>query len=221
MLKVRICIPFYLNFDGAKSGLRELKKHGKRIDTWIYEYAGIEWHAEPRRGTYPRGRVRNSLVELTHLAAHRNSFIVGQTETYDFFLFIDSDIIWSIDDAVRLVRHDLDVCGGPYPGHVDETVFQAGYWSEPGVIRQRLSASITEITRVDFIATGFLCIKKTVFENLEYPWFRHPLIAYDGRLEELGEDYGFCMLCNNKYPIYADCGIRLKHLPLPPVDWRF
>ncbi len=221
MTTVKICIPFYWDFETAKSGLRELKAGGKKVSQWVYDYQGYRWVIEPRRGCFPKGEVSNSLVfgdkTITHLAQFRNSFIKKDVDGFDYFLFIDSDIQWSIVDALRLLGHDKDIVGGAYSGHVNSKTYQAGKWKQVGIIDELLSTANNGLLKVDFIGAGMLLCKNKIFKPTEYPWFHHAKIEINGHTEEIGEDYSFCL----GREVWCDCGLELKHRDLPEPDWNF
>jgi hypothetical protein len=107
-------------------------------------------------------------------------------------LFIDSDIHFNPQDVLALMALDKDVIGGPYPkksinwgniayaarkhtelepreleGLVGEYVFN--------VVKGTQQFSVTEPLQVLEIGTGFMMIKRNVFEKLEksYPQLRY------------------------------------------------
>lgn len=64
---------------------------------------------------------------------------------------------------------------------------------------------------------GCLLIKKEVFENLPFPWFRYPIIHkyYKGKkhTQMVMEDVGFSMLVKEHgYKIFMDCDVKADHL---------
>lgn len=108
-------------------------------------------------------------------------------------LFIDSDIIWSPNDIVTLIRNDKDVIGGIYPkkkyhfndihqalSHVqtaknidalknipDERIFESKllkYNFNPIHSSEQIQSPILEVRD---IATGFLMIKRNVIEKMQ------------------------------------------------------
>lgn len=89
MKKIRICIPFYQDFEPAKSFYRDL---------------GIE--VTPRQGTYI-WQIRNHLVGD------------GQHKPVDVdgFVFIDSDVSGEPQNLVNLLTAGKDIVGGCYKQH--------------------------------------------------------------------------------------------------------
>jgi len=219
MKRVKICLPFYWDFETAKSGLRELKEKGIELDQWIYQYENIIWMVDPAKGHFPQQDGRNYLI--TNLAHLRNNFI--KVEEYDYFLFIDSDIEWHIDDAVRLINHDKEIIGAPYVSHYEKDEFLCGKWLEPGTMGDRLPMGSKGLNKVDYTSAGMLLVKNEVFTPEDYPWFRSYIVINpkNGLKFQVGEDIGFCLGQTGKRDIWVDCDIELKHRDFPEVDWSF
>jgi len=214
-MKIKICIPFYNNFEGAKSGLRELITVSKKIDDWTYKFNGHTFVIEPRRGTYVHGDVSNHLV-TDDIAQVRNDYITGD---YDLYFFIDSDVTWHFNSMLKLIEANKPIIFGPYPGHVKPELYQCGTWTTPGIYDRRFPVNTTGLKTVDWASTGFVCIEKGVFEKLEFPWFRHQMVEVGEGQREVGEDIGFCMLASEHYKIWVDFDIKLGHLKQPEIDW--
>lgn len=140
-------------------------------------------------------------------------------------LFVDSDIGFRSEDVARIVSHDEMVVGGMYPLKQDAP---AVAWcgngsSDNGGVAPVLPNGLCEIK---YIGTGFLCIRRDVFEVLrkhpdvkvysqDFPphrtevafWFQH---VSRGRF--LTEDWNFCQMCQDvDIPIFADSRVVLRH----------
>jgi len=215
-MKIKICIPFYQDFEGAKSGLREMVAISNCIGDRLYKYNGHTFFIEPAQGTYVHGDTSNLLV-TDNIAQVRNDYITGD---YDLYFFIDSDIIWEFEDMLRLIDCNKSIIFGTYIGHVNKEVYQCGMYGETsGVYKMRFPIRTTGQKKVDWAGMGFACIEKKVFEKLEFPWFRHQMVKFGNGQREVGEDVGFCMLAAEHYNIWVDFDIKLKHRERPPVDW--
>lgn len=121
-------------------------------------------------------------------------------------IFIDSDHAWSLEAIMRLLKADADVVGGAYPTkNAWERYSVVVYTDEKGIPETRPDGLI----RAQKVPTGFMKIKRTVFERLKkaYPdnWYWEgggdggsPRKMYDyfGHLTlnhvKLGEDVSFC-----------------------------
>lgn len=123
-------------------------------------------------------------------------------------VFIDGDIIWRAEDVVRLIAHDVPVIAGLYPKkkYPIEFVVHPAYTADGKMNRNQRTGAV----QVANVGTGFLCIKREVFEQLAasgmvdkiermdgisaavlqhlYDYF--PVFVDHGVL--LSEDYGFC-----------------------------
>lgn len=90
-------------------------------------------------------------------------------------LQIDCDLIFSWQHVARIASHDVDVVGGFYPKK-QEGPLEWVINTYPGPTRDRDDF----LKRVSYIGTGFMCVRRSVFERMlhAYPW-----ITY-------GADYG-------------------------------
>ena len=218
MINVKICIPFYQDFEPAKSGLREIKSRCEPISCWVYQYDDYMFTIEPRQGTYPNGEVRNSYFG-SNIAEVRNQFIKDQ---FDKYVFIDSDIIWTFDNLLKLLSHNNDIALAPYYGHSKDKIYMCGAWDRPGINHTHASIYSTGKRVVDWAGLGFIAISKEVFDTIEKPYFYCPMLTNEKKERmQLGEDMGFCINVMNKYTIMCDFDIMIKHKPRPVIDWSF
>lgn len=121
-------------------------------------------------------------------------------------IFIDSDHAWSLEAIMRLIKADADVVGGAYPTKNNwEHYSVVVYTDEKGIPETRDDGLI----RAQKVPTGFMKIKREVFERLKkaYPenWYWEgggdggsPRKMYDyfGHMTlnhiKMGEDISFC-----------------------------
>lgn len=136
-----------------------------------------------------------------------------------YLLFIDSDILFSPADIIRLRSNDKPICGGvyfkkkiPYAPVSNRTLEQHGH-----------------MHKMQETGTGFLMIHREVFEKIMkeepefyykndsdeaegddyYDFFRVGVV--DGRY--LSEDYYFCHLARKHgYDIWLDTSIYVRHV---------
>jgi len=141
-------------------------------------------------------------------------------------LFLDSDLVFSLEQIKRVLSHDEDIVGGFYPKKKDgapELVFNPTIPPTPMDSRR--------LTEVRYMGTGFLCISKKVFEKMiselgdeiifkldgkEKVGFDFwPVGVYkfsDGTRRYLSEDWYFCQRAIDLgFKVYGDNGILLKH----------
>jgi len=140
-----------------------------------------------------------------------------QTE-YDYLLFIDSDIIYTPQDIIKLRNNEKPICGGVY--------FKKKLPYSP--VCNRSMEQHDHMHKMMETGTGFLMIHREVFESIMkaepehfykndsdeesgdyYDFFRVGVV--DGRY--LSEDYYFCHLARKHgYDIWLDTSIYVKHI---------
>lgn len=109
-------------------------------------------------------------------------------------LQIDCDLIFSPQHVQRILSHDQDVVGGFYPKK-QEGPLEWVINTFPGPIEKRADG----LHKVAYIGTGFLCVKRRVFERMIESY---PYIAF-------GADYGKREVLHDFWPMSpycADCG---------------
>lgn len=144
----------------------------------------------------------------------------------DQLLFIDSDLIFSIDHVRRVLDHPHDVVGGCYPkkkaGEVEwvlNLLDEGGTVADPGGLQ-----------RVKYVGTGFMKVRRSVFDTLspkcqqyandnwphrkERDFWKVGVYNFkDGTSRYLSEDWYFCQDwgdCGGK--VFADTATVLKHI---------
>lgn len=156
------------------------------------------------------------------------------TETADdVFLMLDDDIIFSPEDAERIVTlcregHDI-ICAG-YPVRDGGHIALRGYGREPFSFAPGLPP-----VEIKWASTGFLAVHRRVLDALiptlplchgAQPWSFWPLFDFKTVEDEaagghnyLSEDWNFCdMAINAGFKVWLDPSIRLKHLGLVPIS---
>lgn len=120
-------------------------------------------------------------------------------------LMIDDDLAWSADLPQRLLAMDVDIVGVPYRKKMAKDV---KYTLSHGT-QVRRHADHKNMIIVDGLATGFMMVRRNVFEKMMidtpkvqrspgheiYMFFRHEIMrdpTQDNRLCLIGEDYTFC-----------------------------
>lgn len=142
-------------------------------------------------------------------------------------LFIDTDLVFSGEQIQRLLEHDVDIVGGFYPKKQEgpiEWVCNACLPPQP-VLPNGLQ-------EVRYMGTGFLLVKRTVFElmidrlgrNIGYKpdhrdrrehdfWAVGPYHYPDGSCRYLSEDWMFCQRALDLgFTVWGDTRVVLKHV---------
>jgi hypothetical protein len=135
-------------------------------------------------------------------------------------MFVDADIKFNPTDVVKLLTHDKDIVGGIYP---QKTL-------PPKMVVNTIDNGKREgnLIEVGTIVSGFMLIKRTVFEKLieegatpyndqmelinnnQYDFFQ---CTIDSRGRYLTEDWSFCRRWRQVGgEVWADLDIALEHV---------
>jgi len=141
--------------------------------------------------------------------------------TYDKLLWIDSDIAFTPDDAMTLIKSDKDIISGAYllaSGEVTAYKKLLG----PGYTFEQVK-EMTEPIKIGGCGFGFLAVKSGVFESLSRPWFQSAMIKTDDEYEfpMMGEDLSWCKrVADLGYDIWFDPTVRVTHHKMMKLTWE-
>ena len=158
-------------------------------------------------------------------------------------IFIDADIMFDANDVMLLLKGNKDISGGSYPKKaLSNNIIKTNTLKDTIAKCVNYTSIITKpLTTVDekgfiesdYIATGFMMIKREVFFELikTYPEIRYKndinaykKFTYNNYFYDffqskvinekyVSEDYGFCKLwTNNGGKIYTNLYIKLNHI---------
>lgn len=216
-VNVIICTPGHSVMTGyIKSLLATIQEFNKLGITWAFsqEYSS---HVGDAREMTLNGDNHNIISEVRPFK--------GQI-TYDKLLWIDSDIMWEPEQALKLYESDKDIVSGAYLLATGEVTaypksLKGGYTYEDVL-------KMEEPIEVSAIGFGFVCVKQGVFESLKRPWFQSVLVAWDD--EETGESFPFAMMgedmswCENVkragFTIWLDPSIKVIHHKVMKLTWE-
>ena len=134
---------------------------------------------------------------------------------FERMMFIDADIEFNAEDVAKLWNMDCDVAVGAYSMKRPDAVLSA--WKDGKLVE---ITDQTEPFEVDFAGTGFMMIKREVFEKMkpEVPKFENQKTAwafFQTPVEDetfLSEDYFFCKKFREMGgKIMCDPTIKLGH----------
>lgn len=173
------------------------------------------------------GQVMHSFGDSPNVGRSRNMLTHAflKSDCTDL-LFIDSDLIFNKAQIDRIVAHEEDVVGGIYCKKQEGPV-------QP-CINSMKGAELKEngLAQVAYIGTGFLRIRRAVFERMiaelgedlwynsdtkpehkEYCFWGMGVYKYkDGNRRWLSEDWFFCQRCMDLgIKVFADRRVVLKH----------
>lgn len=192
---LRVVIPFYQEFEAAKAGLRSMRDAGMEFDVSMNQ-GSLIYVARNRgiNGGKSQKRVQAPLPGYTH------------------FLFVDSDISFTVEEVKALLALKVPVSACPYLQHLNQEYYQSGELSILGQVLSQDKADTVGVQGRSFVGAGFLLVEAPVFMHLPYPWFHHRMVErYDYR-EQCGEDLGFCMsLREAGYQVLVDFNHPVAH----------
>lgn len=133
------------------------------------------------------------------------------------FLFIDSDIVCTVEDVEKIVElgKKYPVISFPYPYATkqESQYYVCGEWNRlVGNVGLKYSTQAKGCHAVAWCGAGFLYIRREVFQALEFPYFRPGVLEYGDNANLFGEDIGFCMELHKKnIPIYCSFDNPVGH----------
>jgi FkbM family methyltransferase len=189
--------------------------------------------SQPDKPGSIHGEVAHSFGDSPNVGRSRNMITRNFLESdCTDLLFIDSDIVFSIDHLKRILSHKEEVVGGMY--------FKKGQGKAEACLNTIHNPIVKSngLNQVNYIGTGFLRIKRIVFEKIIERWGDEIAYCPDGSLDLM--EYNFWNLAMhtfdnemieatpariamlvNKYhitPEQADKAIRTRWLS---EDWWF
>jgi len=190
----------------------------------MYELENVRFDLISLGGSSNVTSARNSSIHEMLIREHTEKF------KYDYFLFIDSDIVFTQLDVKKLLDHVVSgkecVSGVyfaksapffPVAGYYDINKIAGGF---PKVSKEIIISGKT--IEVDWAGLGFVIIKREVLDKIEYPWFEMFVVNLSPqeraggliiKKEILSEDITFFTKIKNLgYKIYLDTSVLLKHI---------
>ena len=197
----------YIHHDCEK-GLRELERRGVAVWRWPGVSAIDSAHCEYASGALHDG--------------------------FDSILFVDSDIQFLADDAIKLFDSPHGVISGVYP--IKRNRRFVVDW-KPGTKSVKFGKDAPPPFEVEATGGGFLRIKSAVLRRMidelklpscntpfgrgMWPFFLPMLVERPGYTHYMGEDWAFChRLKQIGEPLFADTSIRLWHIGDYPYGWE-
>jgi len=136
------------------------------------------------------------------------------------FMWIDSDIVFSPAQFMRLYKSDKDVVSGLYmmegrTGYCAWEKLDDMYYKVHGRYKNISVSDLkdkTDLIPVEYIGMGFVCTKASVFDKMDYPWFKLGTKQIGKSYEQTFEDFQFCKdLLNNGHKMYVDPNVIVGH----------
>ena len=142
---------------------------------------------------------------------------------FTHILYVDDDVVLPKDSLKNLLEHGLDAVFGYYARRSKKGIYE-GYvsvyksgessytnkFSEEEIRRERDAGN--HLVRIHGGGMGCALIKTSVFEQMDFPYFKY--IEYPGsKRNVLGEDLYFCnQLKYAEIPIFVDTRVGCGHV---------
>jgi len=151
---------------------------------------------------------------------------------YDYLLWIDSDIIFTFQHFIALLKRNLPIVAGMYQtadAHFYPVVLN---WDKEFFLKHGYFQFLTDDDirnqkdpiEVVYSGFGFFLTKYGVFETLEYPWFEPIKHSLSDTIKEFSsEDVSLCQKLREKgHKIFVDPTVVVGHLkPKIIIPQRF
>lgn len=174
--------------------------------------------------------------EGSNLIKQRNDLLWGNSDlrefddSIDMYLFIDSDVAFSIDDFEKIYSLNKPVVFGLYPyaegrGYDGYMVGGRYFYGFPGCTGEDLRIAQDDKRVYEgpnlWGGFGFCLIRKEVLQKIAYPWIEPRVIKtpdlYPRGAETVFDDVGFCLkLRDAGIPIVLDNRLNLQHVNRRP-----
>ena len=177
--KVFIAVPSYFHID----------PHFHRCLLLTYGWLA----SQPDSPESIHGEVAHTFGDSPHVGRSRNmltrQFLEGD---YTDLLFIDSDLVFSVDHVKRILSHEEEVVGGMY-------FKKCQGMAEPCLNSMREPiVKDNGLVQVAYIGTGFLRIKRCVFEEMIAKFGKEMAYCPDSSKDVI--EYSFWNLAMNTFP---------------------
>ena len=142
---------------------------------------------------------------------------------YDYMMWIDSDILFSVQQFQRLLDHKQDIVSGLYLMDGGKAYATVETWDEDLFKKNEAFHFMTpedvgrikrEKTLLPVVYTGFgfILVKKGVFESMRYPWFRPEFVDIKGCKDFTMEDVAWCREATRLgYKVNVDLEVVVGH----------
>jgi len=137
--------------------------------------------------------------------------------TYDWIVWIDSDIVWEPEVLERLMSHNLDVVSAIVPINAGGalSIMKLDAEGHPNQMTWKDFIMEDAPVEVDGVGFGMVAVRYGVFEGTSRPWFhirkaRIPAVPFT---VNYGEDYSACLnMKDSGFKIWVDPFARVEHI---------
>lgn len=139
---------------------------------------------------------------------NREHLVQGAIEANgDYLMFIDTDVTFPPESIAQLVHHNVDIVGGMYNLKQPEPMSTIKLWNDDRTAFAAANGEVipTELFQVAALPTGFMLIRLSCLEKMEFPYFPCEF--------GMGEDVAFCVNAQKAgIDVWCDPTIEIKHI---------
>lgn len=230
---IKFCTPFLNEWDihdcgdGTGYPLRNsnLLPIEKSFDA-LCRRAGID-HYEPGMVVeLPEFKFKWVRVRGTYIARSRNALVSGRICSkikqqpegeFTHWLFVDSDIEFTLDNVLSLLSEHKDIISGSYQERTHRDCYTAGEVQKNGYLEFEPMAGLQVTKKVMWTGGGFLLVRRKVFETVPYKWFDCLNWEYtdedgDNCIESWEEDVSFSVKARQAgFDVWLSRSVVVKH----------
>jgi hypothetical protein len=208
--KVCICIPTYVSIKA------ELFQQFIELIQWASRRPLTTITTIPNR---THNDARNWLATAGGGNANPNNL----TEQVDIIVWIDSDMVFTLEDITKLLSYEDDpFVAGWYVKTNNQNMptsnIMAARWDEDKFLKDghmdflqvdEVTNSKEELIECDYTGFGFVKMNTSVLKKMTYPYFTNKIVNIGGLIENCSEDVSFCLDSPVKPKIVRD--LRVGH----------
>jgi hypothetical protein len=169
--------------------------------------------------------LRNSLISGTDERGYFNNIPFNNSPYKPKkILFIDSDMLFTPQDAIKLIESEEDIISGWYLRTEGIPICMRSYQGSRNkyLAYEQHEMNGKEVMEVDTTGMGFVCVKYEVLEKIKYPWFQftqHPSEDDGETYPPLGgEDiWFFNRAVEEGYKVMLDPTVHVGHIKSIPL----
>lgn len=172
--------------------------------------------------------LRNQMLSRSFLTGNNSSDVGSISSSVSVFnnelfckkiIFIDSDMVWKVEDIDRLIKSEYDVVAGLYTLSDGKTISAIKKDSDIFITKKELN-KIKNPFPIKSAGLGFVACTYEILSQVEYPWFFNidDMVFNENENKYLpitvGEDIAFfakLSMLGDKYKIMADPLIKVGH----------
>ena len=140
-------------------------------------------------------------------------------------IFIDDDMVWEVDDLVKIMQSDKDIVSGfckmeslNENGENKLSGVKDGKWlTEKDIENER------DLIELDGAGFAFMSIDFDIFNKIKFPWFEtfDFFSEKDNAVYNISEDVLFCKKAKELgYKIYGDPTVKIGHEKLKVLEFK-